>query len=128
MTDQNATGFTSTTGALTHLDLEAGYVTIVNTYEVDPERAEELLDFLVESGRTTLRHVPGFVSANLHVSFDSRKIVNYAQWENEAAIAAARDNADVAALIEKQASIAASFQPVLYRLRATIPAASSTDA
>lgn len=113
--------------AMTQLDPAAGYTTIVNTYDVDPSRAEELLAFLIEASESTLRHVPGFVSANLHLSLDGRKIVNYAQWENQDAIAAARDNGDVAALIAAQSRIANGFEPVLYRLRAIIPAVAPPD-
>jgi hypothetical protein len=44
---------------LTTLDPRAGYVTLINTYVVASERAEELLDFLVRSTLDTIRHVPG---------------------------------------------------------------------
>ncbi len=108
---------------LTTLDPAAGHVTIINTYVVAPERAEELLDFLVRSTRSTLSHVPGFVSANLHLSVDRTQVVNYAQWQSREAIAAARENPTVAALIEEQARIAESFTPILYELRASMAAA-----
>ena len=69
------------TGAgLTMLDPSAGYITIINTYTVAPERAEALLDFLVRATNETIRYVPGFGSANLHVNFDRTQVVNYAQW------------------------------------------------
>lgn len=106
----------------TVLDPDSGQVTIVNTYDVDPARAEELLDFLVEATRSTLRTVPGFISANLHLASDRTKLVNYAQWRDEVAIKAARENPAVAKLMHDQLSIAKSFTPVLYRLRASIRA------
>ncbi len=31
-----------------------------------------------------MRHMPGFISANLHVSADRRHIANYAQWRSRA--------------------------------------------
>jgi heme-degrading monooxygenase HmoA len=81
------------TGAgLTMLDPSAGYITIINTYAVAPERAEALLDFLVRATNETIRYVPGFVSANLHVNFDRTQVGNYAQWLSREAIAAAREN------------------------------------
>jgi hypothetical protein len=49
--------------------------------------------------------------------------VNYAQWESREALAAARGNAQLAALMQEQLRIAKSFSPVLYALRACIPAA-----
>jgi quinol monooxygenase YgiN len=108
---------------LTTLDPAAGTVTIINTYVVAPERAEELVDFLVRSTLTTLRYVPGFISANLHVNFERTQVVNYAQWKSREAIAAARENPKVVALIREQAQIAKSFTPIQYELRTSVAAA-----
>jgi len=110
---------------LTTLDPGAGYVTLINTYVVAPERAEELLDFLVRSTLETLRYVPGFVSANLHVNFERTRVVNYAQWKSHEAVAAARENPKVAALMRQQLQIAQSFAPIQYELRNSVAAASS---
>jgi len=35
-----------------------------------------------------MRHLPGFVSANVHRSLDGTKVVNYAQWESQDAFTA----------------------------------------
>jgi quinol monooxygenase YgiN len=110
---------------LTTLDPGAGYVTLINTYVVAPERAEELLDFLVRSTLETVRYVPGFVSANLHVNFERTQVVNYAQWKSHEAVAAARENPKVAALMRQQLQIARSFAPIQYELRNSVTAASS---
>jgi quinol monooxygenase YgiN len=107
----------------TILDPEAGHVTIINIYIVEPERADELVKFLIEATHSTLRHVPGFLSANLHVALDRTQVVNYAQWESRDALAAVRNNPQVVALMQEQLRIAKSFAPVLYSLRACIPAA-----
>ncbi len=58
---------------LTTLDPTAGYVTIINTYAVAPERAEALLELLVLATQETLRYVPGFISANFHINLDERR-------------------------------------------------------
>jgi quinol monooxygenase YgiN len=110
-------------GETTVLDPKASIITIINTYMVEPERADELIAFLVEATRSTLRHVPGFISANLHVALDRKQVVNYAQWKSPEALAAVRENSQVAALMQEQLRIANSFAPVLYTLRACIPAA-----
>ena len=89
-----------------------------------PERAEELLDFLVRSTLETIRYVPGFVSANLHVNFERTQVVNYAQWKSHEAVAAARENPKVAALMRQQLEIARSFAPIQYELRNSVAAAS----
>ena len=82
---------------LTTLDPRAGYVTIINTYTVSPDRADALLDLIVRATLETIRFVPGFVSANIHVNSDRTQVVNYAQWKSREAIAAARENPDVVA-------------------------------
>lgn len=106
----------------TVLDPDAGHVTIVNTYEVDPERTEALLAFLMRSTRDTIRHLPGFVSANIHVSLDRTQVVNYAQWRSREAIAAARDNPKVKALIAETARFADNFTPIQYQLLQSVAA------
>ena len=35
-----------------------------------------------------MQHQPGFVSANIHVSTDGTRVVNYAQWESAEAFQA----------------------------------------
>jgi quinol monooxygenase YgiN len=112
---------------LTTLDPGAGYITIINTYAVAPERAEALLDFLVHSTNETIRHVPGFISANLHVNFERTQVLNYAQWKSREAIAAAREDPKVVALMREQLQIADSFTPIQYELRQSLPAAGESS-
>lgn len=105
---------------LTTLDPRANHIIVINTYSVAPERAQELLQLLVRATEQTLRHVPGFVSANFHVNLEATQIVNYAQWSNAEALAAARDFAGVMDLIEEAGQVAGSFAPVRYELRQSI--------
>jgi hypothetical protein len=35
----------------------------------------------VRATNETVRYVPWFVSANLHVNFERTQVVNYAQWK-----------------------------------------------
>lgn len=78
-TSRVAHAASATKAGLTKLDPGAGYVTTMNTYTVAPERAEEVLEYLVRSAFETVRHVSGFVSMNFHVSLDRTQIVNYGQ-------------------------------------------------
>jgi C-6 monooxygenase len=109
----------------TTLDPNAGYVTMLNTYEVAPERSKALLDLLVFATEKILRYVPGFVSANFHVSFDRTEVLNYAQWRSREAIMAARNNPSVAALMNEASEIADSFNPILCELRLSVSAAAT---
>jgi len=109
---------------LTTLDPSAGYVTTVNTYTVAPEHAERVLDYLVRSAREIVRYVPGFVSFNFHVSFDRTQIVNYGQWGSREALAAARENPKIVALMIETAKIAVSSKPIPYELHESVHAPS----
>lgn len=106
----------------TTLDQSAGYVTIINTYAVAPEPAEALLELLVLVTEETLRYVPGFISANLHMNLDRTQVVNYAQWRNREAVAAAGADPKFAARIREAAQLVDSFQPVFYELRQSVAA------
>lgn len=54
--------------------------TLINVFTVAPEHQQTLIDLLVEATSTTMRHVPGFISASFHKSADGTRVVNYAQW------------------------------------------------
>jgi quinol monooxygenase YgiN len=59
-------------------------VTLINVFSVSPENQQRLVDLLVEATRTTMRHIPGFVSASIHKSADGARVTNYAQWRSAA--------------------------------------------
>jgi len=118
----------SMTTDLTTLDPRAGYVTIINTYTVSPDRADALLDLIVRATLETIRFVPGFVSANIHVNSDRTQVVNYAQWKSREAIAAARENPDVVARMREAGEIADGFMPVQYERRHSVAAARDRQA
>jgi antibiotic biosynthesis monooxygenase (ABM) superfamily enzyme len=107
---------------LTTLDPGDSSVTIINTYLVAPDRAEALLDYLLRATDEIIRHVPGFVSANLHVSLDRTRVVNYAQWQSGEAIATARDYPGVMERMGEAGLIADSFMPIQYQLRHSVAA------
>lgn len=56
-------------------------LTLINVFTVAPERQQELVTLLIDATHQTMKHLPGFVSANIHRSLDGKKVVNYAQWE-----------------------------------------------
>jgi quinol monooxygenase YgiN len=113
----------ATKAGLTTLDPGSGYITTMNTYTVAPERVEEVLEYLVRSATETVRYVPGFVSMNFHVSLDGTQIVNYGQWKSREAMAAARENPQIVALMSETAKIAGGSKPVPYELRQSVAAA-----
>ncbi len=65
---------------------ETGLVTQINVFDVHPGRQEQLIDHLAEAARSCRDHIPGWISASLHLSLDGARVVNYAQTEDEAAM------------------------------------------
>lgn len=59
-----------------------------------------------------MRHLPGFVSANIHKSHDGRRVVNYAQWRSREDFEAMLQNADARPHMARAAEMA-EFDPIL---------------
>lgn len=94
--------------------ISSEYVTLINVFTVAPESAEALANVLTAASAQVMRHIPGFVSANIHVSTDRTRVVNYAQWESTDAYKAMFDNADAGEHMTKAAALAESFDPHIY--------------
>ena len=101
---------------MTRLDPKDDYATLINTFEVDPDEADRLVAVLHRAS-DTMRTLPGFVSANLHVSTDRKRVVNYAQWRRREDFEAMLKNAEAQPHMKEAADIAKSYEPVLYTLR-----------
>lgn len=97
------------------LDPNAGYATLINTFEVEPERADALIKSLAEATET-MRGMTGFVSASLHLSHDKKRVVNYAQWASEDDFKNMLRNPEAQPHMKAAADLAKSFDPVLYTL------------
>lgn len=104
---------------MTTLDPNSGYVVLINTFTVDPDNAEQLLAELSRATETQMRHRPGFISANLHLSTDQRHVANYAQWHSQADIDAMMSEPTIQQHMQAAASLAISFDPIYYQLRET---------
>ncbi len=104
---------------MTNLNPAAGYIVLINTFTVEPSRAEELLDVLSRATENGMRQMPGFVSANLHISHDKRHVANYAQWRSQEDLDAMMKNSSAQVHMQEAAGIARSFDPIYYELRAT---------
>ena len=61
---------------------ENDVVTLINVFTVEPQHQQKLVDLLAEATEKVMRHLPGFVSANIHKSFDGVRVANYAQWKS----------------------------------------------
>jgi quinol monooxygenase YgiN len=89
-------------------------VTLINVFVVTPERQEQLVQLLDEATEAVMKHLDGFVSANMHRSLDGTRVANYAQWRDEAAFRAMLQNPRAQEHMKKAAALAERFEPVLY--------------
>lgn len=100
----------------TTLDPSDHYLILINTFEVSPENADELVDILHEASGP-ISKMEWFISANLHVSADKKRVVNYAQWRARADYEAFLKNPDAQPHMKAAADLAKSYDPVFYELR-----------
>ena len=87
-------------------------LTLVNVFTVRPEKQRELVAVLIEATQQTMKHMPGFISANIHRSLDGNKVVNYAQWKSMDAFEAMRKNPKAIPHMQAAAALA-QFEPIL---------------
>lgn len=80
---------------ITRISDTENFVTLVNVFYVEPENQQKLVDVLVKATETVMKHLPGFISANIHQSLDGTRIVNYAQWRSKEDFEAIFQNPDV---------------------------------
>ncbi|CAN5354953.1 antibiotic biosynthesis monooxygenase [soil metagenome] len=99
----------------TAIRVGAPVVTLVNVFTVAEGRQVQLIDILDRATRQVMRHLPGFVSANIHRSLDGTKVVNYAQWQTVDAFQAMLANPEARSHMQEATSIATAA-PALYEV------------
>ncbi|MER7770504.1 antibiotic biosynthesis monooxygenase [Kitasatospora sp. NPDC096140] len=73
---------------------ENGYYTLVNVFTVAPEDQERIYGEVLDA-TDVIQEFPGFVSANVHKSYDGTRVINYAQWHSKEEFDAMRCHPDV---------------------------------
>ncbi|WP_063749701.1 antibiotic biosynthesis monooxygenase [Streptomyces xylophagus] len=63
----------------------AGFIALVTVKTKDAATQQALVEMLSRDVEAWVRHCPGFLSANYHLSTDGTSLVNYAQWTTEEA-------------------------------------------
>jgi len=100
------------------IDAEQEHLTLVNVYEVEPEKQANLIGLLSEITEGTIRHQPGFISVCIHCSLDGTKVVNYSQWTSKEKFQAFMTKPETQAQLKKFAVLAKSVSPALYTVSA----------
>jgi quinol monooxygenase YgiN len=99
---------------MTTIQQPSPYATLINVFTVEPQRARDLVELLTIATNEVIQHLPGFISANIHLSADRTRVVNYAQWQSAEAFQVMMTDPDAREHMEQAAALAASFDPHLY--------------
>lgn len=103
---------------MTTIAENAGLVTFINVFTVEPSNQQELLDILARATDTSVRDVPGFISAALHRSVDGTRVTMYGQWksvEHYQHYQSMRSNPVTSPYVERVLAIA-KFDPGMYEV------------
>jgi len=98
---------------------EKHFVTLINVFTVEPAKQPQLVDLLIQATETSVRNVPGFISANFHRSLDGTKVAVYAQWRSAEDYQAMRNNPVAQPFLEQALDIA-TFEPGMYEVVETL--------
>jgi quinol monooxygenase YgiN len=104
---------------MTTIAKERKLITFINVFTVDPGQQRQLVDLLIQATESSVRQMPGFISASLHRSLDGTKVAMYAQWRSLEDYEAMRASGASLPYL-KQALAFAKFEPGMYEVMETI--------
>jgi heme-degrading monooxygenase HmoA len=99
---------------MTTIRKDSDCATLINVFTVEPENAADLARLLASATEDVMIHQPGFRSANIHLSTDGTRVVNYAQWDSAEAYQAMLSDPTAREHMATAAAMAVSFDPNLY--------------
>jgi quinol monooxygenase YgiN len=76
------------------ISTENDVFTLINVFPVDPQNQQRVYDVIADATEI-IKKLPGYVSANIHVSTDGKYVINYAQWRSEADFRAMHNRPEV---------------------------------
>ena len=94
--------------------------TLVNVFTVTPDKQQQVIDILVEAGEQTMKHLPGFVSSNLHKSDDGKYVINYVQWRRREDFDTMMKNPEAKTHRDETAALSVSYNPIICEVVASI--------
>jgi quinol monooxygenase YgiN len=100
----------------TRIEPGNGLCTLINVFTVEPERLAELVKLLEDATERVMRHLPGFVSANIHRGLEGTRVANYAQWASREHFEAMLRNPEAQHHMRAAAALAQKFEPHLYEV------------
>jgi len=96
------------------IEQNSGYATLINVFTVAPDRAADLAALLHTATEKVMRHQPGFRSANIHLSIDGTRVVNYAPMGQRRGLQRDAGHPTTQQHMSDAAALAISFDPHLY--------------
>ena len=105
---------------MTTISKDNPVVTLVNVFTVEPENQQRLVEVLTEATEKVMCLQPGFISANLHKSFDGTRVANYSQWTSVEKYQAMLQNPQVLPHMTEATQLA-TFDAHLYEVSHTHP-------
>jgi quinol monooxygenase YgiN len=103
---------------MTTIAENTGVITFINVVPVEPLNQQKLVDILARATDTSVRDVPGFISAALHESVDGARVTMYEQWksaEHYQQYQSMRSNPVDSPYVEQALAIA-KFDPGMYEV------------
>lgn len=98
------------------IDPSKDILTLINVVEVEPADCDKVVSMFVEATEAVISKLDGFISSSVHRSLDGTRVINYAQWENEAALEGSRNHPDTQIYYEQMDAFAKNFSPMLTRV------------
>ena len=99
---------------MTTIDSSKNFCTLINVFTVLPEKHLELFELLKIATEEVMCKLPGYVSANLHISDDKKTVTNYAQWATLQDFKNMLQNGEAQKHMKLAASIVTEFKPTTY--------------
>ena len=90
--------------------------TLINVFTVTPDKQQALFDLLKDATEKVMSKMPGYISANLHLSDDKKTVTNYAQWASAADFQNMMQNKEAQEHMKKAGALATEFRPVTYNM------------
>lgn len=100
----------------TAIDGNKHYCTLINVFTVLPEKHQQLFDLLKNATEEVMCKLPGYISANLHISDDKKTITNYAQWATLQDFQNMMKNEQAGKHMKMAAELTEEFKPVTYSI------------
>ena len=101
---------------MTHITTRGNVVTIINVFTVESANQDALVGLLTRATDETIRHMPGFISANIHRSVDGVRVTNYAQWRSRADLEAMLRHPAAMPHLKEATELATNVDPHVYEV------------